>query len=374
VPGSLTLVELLRADPRARASLPEVMGDGYLYLKNPVFRRVRDAALAAGFRYSASDTGAYFGFPLLGLEPLLASRVIPYRPNRPALLELERSRPGFFEVRDLKVNRPTPNYLLHESAHAVAFHELFGRPMHVSQALRDPSRLVEIMLGEAYAMCAEYFAACCVSTPLEAWFFSISSYRRHVPKKKAVGELVETLGFAPVGLLVLAAFLYNNFLVDRLSKAALGRILDYSELTPRVSSGGLEQKLRRTLNGLLTMSPEFRYSTSRLFLSTLGYSRDIRRVLGNDPLELAARNPELQTRMRRLVAVLEHDKKRGSIVSLQRRDATRAPSDRQPDEVANATGLVRVRPLSDSGARAVRRPAHSERHARRALFRRAHQR
>jgi hypothetical protein len=360
VPGSITLRELLRADARARASLPDVIGDGFLYAKNPVFRRVRDAALRAGFRYSgaARDTGAYYGFPLIGLEAVLATRVIPYRATRPALLELERSRPGFFEIKDLRVNRPTPNYLLHESAHAVAFDVLFGRPASVAETLRDPSRLVELMLGEAYAMCAEYFAACCVSTRTEAWFFSISSYRRHVPQKRAIGELVETLGFGATVWLALGAFLYHNFLVERLSKPALERMLRYSELTRRRSvSSGLERKIRRALNGLLTMSPEFRYSTSRLFLSALGYPRDIRRVLKRDPLELAERSPELEARVRRLVAVLEHDKKPGVIVSF--RDASREPGEK----------LVRSPALADSRSRAVRRAPDSARHAHRALLR-----
>src|SRR5688572_31671475 len=74
------------------------------------------------------------------------------------------------------------------------------------------------MLGESFAMAAEYFAACAVSGAVHAWFFSISSYRRRTQKKKAIGELIERFGFEPVCRAVLLAFLYNNFLVDRLDR------------------------------------------------------------------------------------------------------------------------------------------------------------
>jgi hypothetical protein len=265
-------------------------------------RRIRDAALRAGFRYTLSDPDSYFGFPLIHLDTILRTRRIPYRPSFPALVHLEASRPGFFTLADLRQNRPAPSYLLHESAHAVAFRELFGRPRDVGSALRDPGALVKLMLGESYAMTAEYFAACAVSGSLHAWFFSVSSYRRRTQKKKAVGELIERLGFQPICRAVLLAFLYNNFLVDRLDRPRFERLLEHAglpDLTPAVA-----QKLKSALNGLMVMSPEFRYDTARLFLVMFGRSRNIRRELAADPLELIARDPSVAPALARLVHVL----------------------------------------------------------------------
>lgn len=281
------------------------MGDGFLYLKNPYFRRIRDAALSAGFRFKLGDVGAYYGFPLIHLDTILSRRQIPYRPSLTALEHLEESRPGFFTLGDLQKNRPAPNYLLHESAHAVAFHALFGRPKNVAQALSEPSALVKLMLGESFAMTSEYFAACAVQGQPHGWFFSISSYRHRTQKKKAVGELVTRYGFEFVARAVVLAFLYNNFLVDRLDRKRLGALVVVADagIARKLSPAAL-RKLGSALNGLMVMNPEFRYDTSRLFLTMFGRSRDIRRELSADPLQLLATDPAAQHEAFRLVALL----------------------------------------------------------------------
>jgi len=285
--------------------LAESVGDGFLYLKNPFFRRIRNAALAAGFRFTLEDEGAYYGFPLIHLDTILSRRKIPYRPSFTALEHLEARRPGFFTLADLQGNRPAPNYLLHESAHAVAFQALFGRPKSVAAALSEPAALVKLMLGESFAMTAEYFAACAVSGQPHGWFFSISSYRHRTQKKKAVGQLLERHGFEFVGRALLLAFLYNNFLVDRLDRQQLGALADAADprIARRLTPTALRQ-LGSALNGLMVMNPEFRYDTSRLFLTMFGRSRNIRRELAADPLELLAEDAEAQAAAARLIRVL----------------------------------------------------------------------
>jgi hypothetical protein len=276
-----------------------------LYLHNPYFRRIRDAALKAGFRFSLRDEQAYFGFPLIHLDSILSSRTIPYRPSFTSLRHLEQRRPGYFTLADLQQNRPTPNYLLHESAHAVAFHALFGRPDDVGVAFSEPRALVKALLSESFAMTTEYFAACAVRGQPHAWFFSISSYRHRTQKKKAVGELLERHGFDFVGRAVLLAFLFNNFLVDRLSAKQASRLAHVADaaVARRLSSLALRQ-LTSTLNGLMVMSPEFRYDTARLFLTMFGRSRNIRRELSVDPLDALEREPRARAGVERLITLL----------------------------------------------------------------------
>ncbi|RYZ07080.1 MAG: hypothetical protein EOO73_13515 [Myxococcales bacterium] len=301
------LIELQRRC-HGKSRLADSVGDGFLYLNNPYVRRIRDAALSAGFRFTLQDEGAYFGFPLVHLDTLLQTRKIPYRPSFTALEHLEQSRPGFFRLADLQQNRPAPNYLLHESAHAVAYRALFGRPPEVHAALSEPRALVKLMLGESFAMTAEYFAACAVRGQPHGWFFSISSYRRRTQKKKAVGQLLERYGFDFTGRAVLLAFLFNNFLVDRLRNAQASRLFHAAD--PEVARRLKEPErrlLRSTLNGLMVMSPEFRYDTSRLFLTMFGRSRNIRRELAADPLELLAADPGASAAATRLIRVLGYD-------------------------------------------------------------------
>lgn len=303
----MKLAELIRLQHRCHGKerLLASVGDGYLYVHNPYFRRVRRAALRAGFRFSQRDPSNYFGFPLIHLDSILAERRIPYRPSFSALMHLERTRPGHFELSDLFKNRPAPNYLLHESAHAVAFHALFGRPRDVRAAFTEPDALVRVMLGESYAMTAEYFAACAVEGAVHDWFFSISSYRHRTPKKKAIGELLDELGFPFVARCVSFAFLFNNFLVDQLDRRRFDALVSHSrDAKQREPPARARAKLRGALNGLMVMSPEFRYDTARLFLGMFGRSRNIRRELARDPLALFDAQPELSGALSRLISIL----------------------------------------------------------------------
>jgi hypothetical protein len=305
--AELSISELLRVQRASHGSarLLQNLGDGYLYRHNPFFKRVRDAALKRGVRFTLSDPGEYFAFPLVALDTVLSTRKVPYRANYAALVAFERARPGFFTLADLRLNRPLPNYVLHESAHAVAFHELFGRPRDVAAALSDPSALVRVVLGEAYAMTSEYFAACAVTGPLHDWLFSINSYRHRTPGKKAVGELVQQLGLPLLVWLILVAFLENNFFVERFPQRVLDRAIELSPFdnAPRLRSAD-KARLCRALTQLMVMNPEFREDTARLFLSMHGYGRNIRRILSGDPLEVIARDAALTPRLATLVRIL----------------------------------------------------------------------
>ncbi|MEI9940725.1 MAG: hypothetical protein WDO69_26215 [Pseudomonadota bacterium] len=303
----MKLAELLALQQRSHGSarLLQNLGDGFLYEKNPFFRRIRDAARARGIGFTLGDPGDYFAFPLVALDTVLSTRKVPYRANYAALSAFERARPGFFTLADLHKNRPLPNYVLHESAHAVAFHELFGRPRDTHAALSDPSKLVHVVLGEAYAMTAEYFAACAVSGSIHAWFFSINSYRHRTPARKAVGELVTRLGLPLLVWLVLIAFLENNFFVERLPMKTLDRALELYPLgkLPAISRAQ-RARLCRALSALMVMDPEFREDTARLFLTMHGYRRNIRSVLSDEPLDLIASGGDLPARVARLVRAL----------------------------------------------------------------------
>jgi len=303
------LIELQRAH-HGPGRLRGNLGDGLLFAKNPFYRRVRLATLARGFRYTTEDPGDYFAFPLAALDVLFETRRVPYRDNVSALARLERVRPGFFELRDLSKNRPLPNYVLHESAHAVAFHELFGRPKSVRGALAAPGALLAIELGEAYAMTAEYFAACAAGAGLERWVFAINSYRQRIPAREAVGAAVRELGLEPVVFTVLLAFLSNLFFEERLAAPRVDRMLELWSTPGRTQvlpTPAVRRRLRRALSELMVMNPEFRRDTTRLFLTMFGRSRRVEKVLSADPLELLGRDAKALEASRRLARLLARE-------------------------------------------------------------------
>jgi len=269
--------------------LQDSLGDGFLYRNNRVYRRLRLAVLKAGFQFSQQDPGAYFGFPLLSLPTVLATRTVPYRNNVGALAAIHRSQPGRLRLSDLKLNRPVPNYLLHESAHAVGFSTLWkdvrGQTA-VDALLGAPESLPGVMLCEAFAMTAEYLAACHVGDPMHRWYFSINSYRHTVPGKQTIGWCYETLGRRATAGLLLGAFLYGNYLRTRLSMADVSRIATLA--LPRgaaMPDGPAQRRVQRALSSIMRMNPDFVHDTARLFLRAVGHTTPYQRLLKPDPLD-----------------------------------------------------------------------------------------
>ncbi len=286
------------------AALPDVAGDGFLYVHNAFYRRVRDAALRQGIGFVPDDS-AYYGFPLLGLERVIDAGVLPYRRSMPPLRWLEGKRPGFFRLRDLKDNRPAPNYLLHEAAHAVAFRQVFG-DARAATVFSDAACLPGVLLGESFAMSAEYLAACSVHGKLQRWFFSIASYRHRAPAKASVARSIAAQGVSPVIFSLLLGFLLHNYLVEPLLPVHMERIAGL--MPPRWRRGMTKKTARRLLNAqnrLMLMSPEFRKETARLFLTTYGHHRDLRSILSSDPLGAFERSPALVASAVSLVGILD---------------------------------------------------------------------
>lgn len=290
----------------------DVLGDGYLYLHNPFYRRVRRAAWHQGYRFDEDPSGIYFGFPLAGLEHVLTTQRIPYRASARALQQLEQARPGFYELSDLRGNRPAPSYLLHEGAHAVAYEVLFDGRRDVGVALREPNRLVDLLLGEGFANSAEYLGASVArlaEDPVHRWLYSISSYCRSVPAAKALERLAAEHALEAVVWLVLASYLLNNCLAEKVSRRELdawmglgvGLGIDGAQAL------GRERGLARTASELMQLSADFRAQTMRLFLTSLGYSRSLAAVEGLEPLPAIANHAKRAAAVVSLVRVLTAD-------------------------------------------------------------------
>jgi len=297
------VIETHHGSGAAGLGLARNLGDGFLCDKNPFFRRVRSAAQLRGYGFTQNDLAGYFGFPLLGLDTVLETHTIPYRDNVAALERLEATRPGFFTLADLSLNRPTPNYLLHEAAHAVAFHEAFGQSQAVAEVFRDPTQLLRVLAGEAFAMTAEYLAACSVTGALHRWFFSINSYRRRTQARKPIGELMLELGERPVVWVLLAGFVASNTLRESLKEREVCALIEHVPAAVPLSERAIAS-LRRAVSEAIKMSREFRVDTARLFLSKFGYSRRIERHLTLDSVAELARDAHYRQTLVRLVDIL----------------------------------------------------------------------
>lgn len=202
------LDDLLRLHVKhsGNACLADVLGDGYLYRKNPIHKRIRDCSLALGYAFTSEDVGGYKGFPLLSLDVILHAKRIPYYPNIAALEGLRKSQPRKLELKRFESLFPVKNFLLHEAAHGVAYSMFFEGDCPINLAFSNRNNLPLIISGEAFALTCEYLAACVATGYEHSLFLSLNAYRHHAQRKEEFSWLIQEFDFSAAVWMIFAGF------------------------------------------------------------------------------------------------------------------------------------------------------------------------
>jgi hypothetical protein len=258
-------------------SLPGNLGDGFLCTFNPVFRSLRREARLRGARFSDRADPAYYSFPLMSLDDAIDKRVIPYRANAQWLARLA---PLGFTVGDLKNGELQFNYLFHESAHFVAHVEFFKRGK-ISRAPKNADTLLAIMVGEAFANMVECLASAYAEGEIGSFFLDANChFRANEREVKTLRASIAEFGGAPTARALLAAFLYSNYLRERLSKAELARVARFAGIPPNPF-------LARLARVGLQLNEKFRTVTTPLHLRKCGFpALKLPSLFSGDPLSL----------------------------------------------------------------------------------------
>ncbi len=281
----------------ARNSLRDNLGDGFLYHQNPVYRHVRDEYARLGFRFTDRDFADYYAYPLMALDEAIDAGKIPYRRNFAWLKKLERSAPGLFTLPTLKASELQYNYLFHESAHFLAHRRLFGR-ISPKKVPKTQDSLLRIMLGESFANTAECLSAAYAEGEIGTYFLEANChFRANREEVKVLRRSVRRWGGERVARALLAAFLYSNFLYERLSAAQRKRVGEFSQI---------DEPMAPLLAIGLQLSEEFRQTTTPLHLWKLGFPPNLPRLLRFDPLAklLEPRNLALRSQALSLAKLL----------------------------------------------------------------------
>jgi hypothetical protein len=257
-------------------ALSENIGDGFLCEFNPVFRALREEARARGARFSDQPNAEYYTYPLMSLDEAMEARVIPYRPNASWLAKLA---PLGFTLGDLKNGELQFNYVFHESAHFVAHSALFGR-RSVSRAPKTADTLLAIMVGEAFANMVECLASAFVEGEIGSFFLDANChFRANEREVKVLRTSLSRFGAPATARALLAAFLYSNYLRERLSAGELVRVARFAEIP-------VSPALKRLVKIGLELNEEFRTVTTPLHLRKCGFApKQLPPLFAADPLK-----------------------------------------------------------------------------------------
>lgn len=272
------------------------IGDGFLYATNPIYRGIRDEFLRRGFSFTAKDIHQYFDFPMMCLDELLATGKIPYRKNFIWLETLEKSSPGTFTLLDLQRMSPNFNYLFHESAHFVAHSVFLGRtPM--KRIPKSSESLLRIFLGEAFANTVECLSSTFSVGGIGGYFLDANRhFRADAEGNKIMREASQQLGFGVTIKILLASFLYSNFLYRRLGAREL-------ELISAISGAKKKKTIQDLAQIGFQLNNRFRTTATPLHLLKIGFNENLAKLMEFDPLErlLQSRNHRLLEKVDELV-------------------------------------------------------------------------
>ena len=271
----------------SRHAVKRVLGDAFLYRRNPVFRNVRDATLRAGFTYAAAGADRYYGWPLMALDLTLQRRVVPFVDNVSQLRELERRRPAHFLLSDLTAYGPALNPLLHESSHCLAFDQLD----YQITAKRPTSRakLLKIQLAEAFALSVERASGIFVrEEPVDLYLHGVNTHVSHVSRARdPMRELHELHGLEGAFRIALASYLYTSFLYAELRDVEIDRIRAFAKVST-VAHRRTQNAIERLFQTTLEVGSAFRGRITSMYLRSHGFGRDLLALVDFDPLDYVA--------------------------------------------------------------------------------------
>lgn len=290
----IPLAEIILAHRQFSGGIADNLGDSFLYTLNPIYRNVRDDFLRRGFTFTQENLGGYFSFPLMALDDVMAAGVVPYRANFPWLEILEKRAPGKFTLTELKRSELQFNYLFHESAHFIAHSVFFGKTKLVDVPKNQDS-LLRILIGESFANVVEAMSAALAQGEIASYFLDANCHFRSSEKEVAtILRAAKRFGFEATARVLLGAFLYSNFLHEKLNARQVAKIHRFSRLpksaliSPLVKIG-------------LQLSEQFRTTTTQLHLVKVGF---IDLKLGFDPIDRLLKDSTLVGKTEELVQVI----------------------------------------------------------------------
>ena len=267
-------------------SLAGNLGDGYLLAHNPVYARIRKAALQGKIKFSSTRFHDYDVLPLSQLPKLLSLKTVPYVDNVNALIEIEKVAPGVFQINEAPPLRA--NYILHESAHGVA------RALRIQYLGQNPlperELALTILFEESFSNAAESLLSVFSTTQIHEEFLNKNAYIiESASSRVLLRSSVKLIGLASTFRLVLLSFLYSNFLRTTISSHEFDRVLTVVLMNDPKTRLKLSKKevllLKMTFLGGFDLDPVFTIRTNSFCLRLLGIKTKLPKLFAFDFLE-----------------------------------------------------------------------------------------
>ncbi len=278
-------------DRSAHAStLPQCLGDGHLMEHAPIFRRIREGAVAMGYGFTSAEFASYDAFPLSALAAIHEHRAIPCLDNVSVLRRIA-------QVNDAVTLRPDflllkRNFVFHESAHACAHVPLRGSGLDVDHRTLRGERTHALLcfVEESFANTCDLLLATQARTRADELLIEINSYAS--PQKlfaEGPHRFTPTFQVALFGVAFLS-YLHANYLFRELTPAQFRRALALVRGALLPEGYPLDARERRLLERLFqrghALNPAARIIAAEFYFKAEGFRASLARLTDFDFMTL----------------------------------------------------------------------------------------
>ncbi len=286
----LKLHDLLKLHDQHTSTLPQSLGDGYLYQHNAAFKNTRDHFLKLKGQFTTEDFCHYHVFPYASLPQILKAKKVPYSDNVTVLREIENLHPKRFTCAELiKVKS---NYTLHESSHCVADYYLekivSGQYLNNLKLSSESKKAFRFIMAESFANSVESFANIYNKDPEQRLFYELNSYVTHSKKTNLnLQHTVDLIGPKQTFALIYISYLYSNCLLKEPSAKQFLQILEWVIPDPILQKKVQDSvSLRKLFSHGFELSLDFRLQTTGFFCAYSGLNTPLDKLLNIDILDV----------------------------------------------------------------------------------------
>ena len=284
-------------------SLENSFGDGFLVQNNLVFRSIRQSVLKCGFKFSNELNPDYLAFPMGQLEWILKEKKIPYLDNVSALQKINERTNSSLDW-DHVVDNLKPNYVFHESCHAVARTSRLKYLLKTAgRVASDKQELITAMLiEESFANTCEFLAIAYTQDATQRLFLEMNSYFVVFDDRTRLKNTIEKYGLDKISKFMLYSYLLSNFLRQSLSDQELKIILSLASL-----QSSTDIKLFKSLAQIaFALNLRFRFTTTEMYLRLNSIQDPVINVLDFDPIAFIKGRKDFSGWIDDLISVFSH--------------------------------------------------------------------
>lgn len=264
-------------------SLPRNLGDGFLYSRNIFFSVVRDWAIETGLQFSAEASPMwqqYQALAFFSLQDIFDHQIVPYMDNVTVFKNVLSRDPSLAVPLRFITDTLKKNYILHESAHFIAYRRLMEHRDSDGAPSSDKEWFVAYcLLSECVARVVERFAVLVADSDFHRIMLHFNTYPHLSSEDQKIFERASVVcDMQQLSYLALMMALWSNITGDEMPSHIRGELFGIA-FNDAADSNMTVEEITAFTKLFMSVNPDFRESTTRSYFRLYQCEQEFDRAL-----------------------------------------------------------------------------------------------